>query len=69
MLLCGQRLPFGPYMAVTSYGAAVFFDADHIMKEKCLATISEVVHDAVAERKYNEGIIMVVLICAVVIIY
>ena len=51
-------LPFGPYMAVTSYGSAVFFDTSKELKNSCLSLIETAVHEPLVERNYNEEFIM-----------
>jgi uncharacterized Rmd1/YagE family protein len=51
-------LPFGPYMAVTTYGSAVFFDTSKELKNSCLSLIEAAVHEPLVERNYNEEFIM-----------
>ena len=50
-----ENLPFGPYMVLTSYGSAVFFDVSDDLKRRCLASLQQVVQDPIKDLKYIEG--------------
>lgn len=47
-------VPFGPYMGVTTYGSAVFFDTPTELKNECLSLLQQVVVDPVVDTKYTE---------------
>lgn len=49
-----DQVPFGPYMGVTTYGSAVFFDTPDELKNECLSLLQQVVVDPVVDTKYTE---------------
>lgn len=49
-----DQVPFGPYMGVTTYGSAVFFDTPDELKTECLSLLQQVVVDPVVDTKYTE---------------
>jgi len=48
-------LALGPYMAVTSYGSAVFFDTSSEVRDTCLDVVKQFVHDPLVRQLYTEG--------------